>query len=250
MSSKSGDCKKPERIVLTDIRFQVDAEAVVESLGMKKVRDRADEVKDLVAQARKIGKPKAIYRSVVVNPIDDYSISADGITFTSRVLRVNLDNVHRIFPFVATCGVELEAWSGSVMGTLRRYFAEVIKERVLMSAVEFLGRHLQETYQPGHVAMMNPGSLEDWPTSEQKNLFALLGDTADTIGVRLTDSCIMYPIKSVSGILFPAEASFETCRLCPREQCPNRRAPYDPTLFETRYGKQEAVGDSANSTRS
>jgi len=249
MVSKAANFRDGERVVLTDIPFQLGVKAVLESPGMKQVRSDNGWLEDLVAQAGKIGKPKALYRSVAVHPIDDDSVAADGITFRSRVLRVNLETVSRIFPFVATCGLELEAWSGSVMGTLRRYVAEVIKERVLMSAVDFLGRDLEETHKPGHVAMMNPGSLPDWPTSEQKNLFALLGHATETIGVRLTDSCIMYPIKSVSGILFPAEASFESCQLCPREPCPNRRAPYDPALFDVKYRQREAGGDGVPSER-
>jgi len=38
---------------------------------------------------------------------------------------------------------------------------------------------------------MNPGSLEDWPLTEQRVLFALLGDPQAAIGVRLTDSLLM-----------------------------------------------------------
>ena len=45
----------------------------------------------------------------------------------------------------------------------------------------------------------------------------------------------MVPTKSVSGILFPAEETFASCQLCPRDDCPNRRAPYDPELFERKY---------------
>jgi hypothetical protein len=79
---------------------------------------------------------------------------------------------------------------------------------------------------------MNPGSLENWPISEQKPLFSLFGDVEKLIGVRLSDSFLMFPIKSVSGIYFPTESSFASCQLCPREKCPNRRAKYDPELKE------------------
>ena len=48
----------------------------------------------------------------------------------------------------------------------------------------------------------------------------------------------MKPIKSVSGIWFPTEESFESCRLCPREQCRGRRTPYDKNLFDRKYRKR------------
>ena len=82
---------------------------------------------------------------------------------------------------------------------------------------------------------MNPGSLADWPLREQRTLFALLGDVHGAIGVELTPSLLMTPTKSVSGILFPTAETFASCQLCPREECPNRRAVYDPLLFAQRY---------------
>jgi hypothetical protein len=53
--------------------------------------------------------------------------------------------------------------------------------------------------------------------------------------VELTDSFLMVPNKSVSGLRFPTETSVENCQLCPREVCPGRRTPYDPKLYEQRY---------------
>jgi hypothetical protein len=82
---------------------------------------------------------------------------------------------------------------------------------------------------------MNPGSLPDWPLSEQKPLFTLLGGGPTTIGVQLKDSFLMVPVKSVSGIWFPTEEKFESCQLCQREKGPGRRAPFDSGLFERKY---------------
>lgn len=76
---------------------------------------------------------------------------------------------------------------------------------------------------------MAPGSgaADVWPITQQKTLFAIFGNVEELIGVKLTDSCLMIPIKSVSGIFFPTIAKFESCMLCPRDVCPRRRAPYD-----------------------
>jgi hypothetical protein len=82
---------------------------------------------------------------------------------------------------------------------------------------------------------MSPGSLGEWPLSQQRPLFASLGDVAGAIGVRLSESLLMVPAKSVSGVCFPTEESFESCQLCPREDCPGRRAPYDETLYDRKY---------------
>ena len=63
----------------------------------------------------------------------------------------------------------------------------------------------------------------------------LLHGQENAIGVCLTDSMLMVPNKSVSGIRFPTEAAFESCQLCPRQGCPGRRAVYDPDLYDSKY---------------
>lgn len=63
---------------------------------------------------------------------------------------------------------------------------------------------------------------------------------ADEIGLELTDSCLMLPYKSVSGIAYEAEATFENCMLCPRENCPTRRAPYDASMGAKTYHMSES----------
>ena len=125
---------------------------------------------------------------------------------------------------------------------LAGFWAETIKEFSLGSATARFLAHVEKTFQVGASSSMNPGSLPDWPLPQQAPLFQLLGDVAGAIGVTLSDSFVMLPTKSVSGILFPTEHDFASCQLCQREECPNRRAPYDPELFERRYASQAANG--------
>ena len=131
--------------------------------------------------------------------------------------------------------MELEQWLRSFEDTLKQYYAEAINGMALLSAIKALDAHLEEKYRPGKISYMTPGSLEDWPITEQRNLFALLRDTRKLIGVELMESCLMVPTKTVSGIRFPTEKGFESCRLCPREDCPGRRAPYDKDLYDRVY---------------
>ncbi len=79
---------------------------------------------------------------------------------------------------------------------------------------------------------MAPGSgaANVWPITQQKELFSIFGNVEDLIGVKLTDRCLMVPLKSVSGLFFPTVNQFESCQLCPREVCSARRAPYDLEL--------------------
>ena len=156
----------------------------------------------------------------------------DGITFTSRVLRVNLDSVERVFPYVATCGRELDELPIAPDDLLESYCLDTIKRVILDSARSFLEEHVTRTYALGQTSAMSPGRLEDWPITQQRQLFSLLGDVEGSIGVHLNDSFLMVPTKSVSGIYFPTQVRFESCQLCPREGCVGRKAPYDPSLVK------------------
>ena len=78
----------------------------------------------------------------------------------------------------------------------------------------------------GHVSRINPGSLKEWPITGQLPLFEALGGVTADIGVSLAESMLMSPVKSVSGIMFQGDTPFENCQLCPKANCPNRRAPY------------------------
>jgi hypothetical protein len=157
------------------------------------------------------------------------------VRFNSRVLRINLDSAHRVFPYVATCGAELWEWMNGLEDMLHRFWADAIAEMAVRVASQALDEHLAERYRPGSLSRMNPGSLGEWPIREQRALFKLLGDPEELIGVQLLKSCLMVPNKSVSGIQFPTEDGFVNCQLCPREDCPGRRAPYDPGLYGRKY---------------
>ena len=183
----------------------------------------------------KIARPKAAYRIGYIESKGPDWVMIGDVKIKSRVLRVNLDTAHRVFIFLATCGSELEEWSHQATDYLMQFWADMIKEDVLDQALQFLINHIIEQYEPGKTSSMSPGSLHDWPLPAQKEVFTILGNYSHEIGVKLTDSFLMIPNKTVSGMLFPTEESFKSCQLCPRNNCPNRGAPYDPSLFKKKY---------------
>jgi hypothetical protein len=140
-----------------------------------------------------------------------------------------------------TAGTEIEDISQQHTDLLLSYSFDLLKEAVLRVAIAHQHTHLKQRYALEKIAVMNPGSLGDWPITEQRALFSLFGDVKALIGVELTESCLMYPVKSVSGIIFPTETSYVNCQLCPRHDCPSRKAPYDEALLKSKYQDQAAV---------
>lgn len=225
-------------IFLEDIPHPFDLETLFQTLHLREDSRHGERVRAMVEEARKVAKPKAFYREAYIEEKGDEFVVIDGVKLTSHILRVNLDEVYRIFPYVATCGLELEEWSKAYEDMLEKFWADAIKEHALRSAFRHLGETLRARYGMKELSRMNPGSLADWPLSQQGPLFQILGEGPRRIGVQLTDSYLMLPIKSVSGFYFPATVSYENCMLCTREKCPGRRAAYNPHLFETRYSKE------------
>jgi hypothetical protein len=113
---------------------------------------------------------------------------------------------------------------------VEKFWIGEIQEMVLRSVLKTVLNHIEENYLPGLSSSMNPGSLIDWSIREQQKLFNLLGNPEEEIGIRLTESSLMIPAKSVSGIRFATENSFENCQVCPRSDCPSRSAPYDEEI--------------------
>ncbi len=222
--------------LLDNIPFQPDLPELLTTLHARPNSRHQAHIERLAAEAVAVAKPKVLYKVAAIDDKGaDYAV-VGGITFRSRVLRVNLEQAYRVFPAVATCGVELDEWVTSKDDMLDHYYADAIAGLALYAATQALSDHIAENFRPEGLSFMNPGSLEDWPITEQTSLFSLLGDPQSAIGVSLMSSMLMTPTKSVSGIWFPLAESFQSCQLCPMPNCPGRRAPYDPELGERKYG--------------
>ena len=217
-----------ERIILDDIPFEVDEKGLAALLRIQPGSRSSSELSKILQEARLVASPKAAFAAASAHMIKEGTIEIGGIRFTSRLLCANLSNSGIAYPFAATCGTELEEWSRTKGGMLHSFWADSIMLMALGCAVTFLETCLKKRLGEGvSLSSMNPGSLADWPLTEQAALFSLLGDSAEAIGTRLTDKMVIHPLKSVSGIQFASARAFVNCSLCPRQGCPSRRAPYD-----------------------
>ncbi len=224
-----------DTLILDTIPFKPDYDELAQKLRVRPGRSSEKELIQLLDEARTIARPKAIYCIGYIDDKTEDSIVIGDYTLTSRILRVNLENTHRCFLYIATCGRELHEWQLSISDMLAQFYADAINGAALQSARKALEAHLVERFGLGNTATMNPGSLEDWPLQAQIPLFEMLGDTQSAIGVELTDSLLMIPGQTVSGIRFETESNFASCQLCPKEDCPNRKAPYNAELFEQKF---------------
>lgn len=184
-----------------------------------------EELLEMMDGADRIARPAALFG---VCPVDE-TAAVSGFSLASELVVEKLSGKSRCFPYIATCGPELEKWSEKYSGDfLAEFWADEIKKKFLYHITQELLRHLKAHYHTsGHLAALNPGSLPQWPVSGQQELFAILGGRVfveKAIGVTYSDSFLMLPSKTVSGIAFESEVFYENCQHCPLTRCPNRRA--------------------------
>jgi hypothetical protein len=225
--------------VLNDIVVQLDMDTLLARLHIDKESSDAKDIQHLIDDIAPAVKPKALYEVSYIEYKGCDTVNIGGVAFNSRVLRVNLDKIERVFPYIATCGRELEKTVAATDDFIRQFWLDTVKEMALEAGRKYLSNYLKRKYALGQMSSMSPGagSRDLWPIEQQKQLFSIFGNVEDLIGVKLTDSFLMIPNKSVSGIYFPTEIKFESCQLCPRKGCPARGAPYDKNLLEAKYFK-------------
>jgi hypothetical protein len=220
--------------ILTEIPFELDSLVLMKRAHVVPDSEDAADFERLMHTARVVGRPKAGYREAFIDAKGEATVTIEGTMFQSRVLRGNLESAERVFPFLVTCGRELDQVAPLGEDFLTEFWWDLIKGELLGVARQYLAQHLERRYRLPKTSAMHPGSGDAavWPIQQQRELFTLLGDIPRQIGVELTDTYLMIPNKTVSGIGFPTETDFRSCQLCRRAVCPNRAAAFDQALWD------------------
>jgi len=212
-----------------------------QALKRLKIEDEEDiaMIHGLFDKAKEIARPKVLYREAFIEEIAGSKVRINNTVFESDVLAANLKNIHRVFAYVATCGLEVDEWSHQEKDYVVSLWLDMIKEMFLHEANSFFRDYIKTNYRLEQLSAVNPGSgnRENWPISQQVPLFAMIGNVKEEIGVTLSDSFLMHPVKSTSGLLYPSKTEFVNCSLCNRENCIGRRVPFDAALYAETFKK-------------
>lgn len=227
--------KNDAPVVIDDIPFDIDPAAAMKRAGIPAGTPDEQRFGSVMNKFAMVARPRALYRVCYIEGRGEDRVAIGGAVFRSRALRRNLEGINRVFPYVVTCGAEADAFATDGGDILDEFRLDALRELLLKSAAAGLKTLLESRYGLAGSSSMSPGSgdVSLWPIEQQRDLFALLGDVEGLVGVRLTESCLMLPTKSLSGIRFPTAVDFESCRLCRREVCRDRKAPFDADLWES-----------------
>ena len=156
----------------------------------------------------------------------DKSLNINNINFQiHKTVYGQIKKADSLAVILSTAGEEIGIRTRKAMSEgdpLTGYIYDIVGSLVVDAAVNLVQSELEKTVLSGGRKITNrysPGYC-GWDVSEQHKLFRLVPD--NFCGIRLTDSALMDPVKSISGIIGIGEKvrfNRNTCRLCDMKDC-------------------------------
>jgi hypothetical protein len=227
-------------MVVNNFESTLDDGKLMRLLGARKGKTPSPasirRVDGLTARLEDLAAPWLVYRTFPVDSVDNGGITlARGTRFKSPKIANTMAEADWICCFVATIGGDIDREIDRCMAEdcyADAYVLDAMGSIAAEDVVEQFHRRMENRLQEedrGVTLRFSPGYC-DWAIQQQRDLFALFAD-ADPMDVTLTDTCLMSPRKSVSGIfgILPQGSQSDTgpynpCNECPKTNCIARRA--------------------------
>lgn len=185
-------------------------------------------ITEMLSETARMVKPAGgfvLFDHVLIDKVKNRITIQDKIFNTHAIVTKHMDKSEFIALFACTSGFEItklaseynrkgQAVYAYIIDSLGSIIVErsmsIIQER-LKSMMNERELNITNRYSPGYC---------DWDIREQKELFGLLPH--NFCGISLTDSMLMKPIKSVSGIIgIGKEVTYDqyTCNYCKDVNC-------------------------------
>ncbi|MBN2636586.1 MAG: hypothetical protein JXR61_09975 [Prolixibacteraceae bacterium] len=160
----------------------------------------------------------------------NFTLTIGNQTFSpGKIITTQLKGANSCAIFVCTAGYEIERKSKKfaengdqiqsyiydVLGSIVAEKTRIKIEHELKNEMEFKGLRISNSFSPGYC---------DWNISEQKKLFSLL--PKNFCGITLSNSLLMTPVKSVSGIIGVGKSLIQNgyqCKWCSNTNCLYRK---------------------------
>jgi len=234
--------KEIDMKIIKDVRIKIDEEEVLRYQGYH--RNKAEKTNEIILQITRekieqgyyLFEPKVIYFKLMVKKITSKGrISLENgfsLDFSNLIINLLKGSSYLVLG-VVTIGSSLEN-KVSEFFSQGEYCRALALDAVGTVAVENLSRYVrnlvcQEAKDRNFLTTrpFSPG-YSKWDISQQKNIFQII--PADKIGVKLTDSCMMIPKKSLSwvvgvgkNITTPSKEESHSCKTCQAENCQFRK---------------------------
>jgi len=157
-------------------------------------------------------------------------IHVNKVSFNlGKLIAAQLRECNSVAFFTTTAGPLLGNWSQELMkqgDMIKGYVVDTIGSEIAEAAADEVSAKIEKKAKEFEYSVTNrysPGYC-GWHVTEQKKLFGFL--PPEFCGITLTESSLMMPIKSVSGLIGIGKNAVKKeygCSLCTMEQCFRRK---------------------------
>jgi hypothetical protein len=218
-----------------DIANDIDIGDLLTYMGYNGDKPASEKLHETARRMRErcldLVKPRSAYSLYETVEADGDAVRIGGAEFRGKILSTVLDGSVMAAVCVCTVGRDIDdeverlnSGGNAVSALVLDTMGIVALMRVRIS---FLNELYEREARPRGFSTTppyGPGQC-GWEIGEQRELFTLVD--ADSAGIRLTESCLMIPKKSVSGIvgLGPKGKVFNNipCDVCDRADCRGRK---------------------------
>lgn len=174
-------------------------------------------------------QPKAVFNLVPVNRNNGSIVLDNKVFIHSKKVALILNPCRKAAVFLTTIGAEVDRIIKQHMKNRPHYgfLLDAAASVAAESVAQYVQNHLEDNLQEDEKTTLrySPGYC-DWPLEEQKKIFKIV--SPESIGVNLSESLLMSPRKSISGVIgiCPSaymEDSGNICLSCTKPDCTYRR---------------------------
>ena len=187
-------------------------------------------IRDCIDEVNAAAVPRSVCERFPLSWSEESGFRAGMLRFTSRSLQRNLAGCREVFLFAATLGIAVDTLirRAAMMDTAKGLVMQAVsaaaieaycdeENEKLRIQAEAEGLFLRPRFSPGY---------GDLSLDCQRNLLRVL-QAQKTIGLTLTDSGMMVPVKSVTALIgisdIPISCHRQGCEACAKTDCAYRR---------------------------
>jgi len=224
--------------MLMNFTPEIDRAQFAEKFGAKNLRGFSYALNEKIdlytAGLGKLLSPRLDYRKLTIDAAENGTLRLKGgIEFNSRKLSKAMSRCVEAVCFIATIGDGIENEINRLTDQNRlsdAFINDTMGSLLVEGLVNQFHQEMQSRYrQEGRSTSLrfSPGYC-DWSIEEQKKLFDLFDE--DLLDVELSDTCLMSPRKSISGVFGISSnacsrwvSTYNPCRDCSKKNCSERR---------------------------
>jgi hypothetical protein len=185
-------------------------------------------IREILSESEKLARPKggyALFKNISIDRENKRTIIGDIELGTKSIVTRHMDKSGFIAVFVCTAGPEISKLASEYNKkghTVHAYIADSLGSIVVEHAMDMIQEQLKFMMEQQGLKITNrysPGYC-GWELKEQAKLFELLPE--HFCDISLSDSMLMKPIKSVSGIIgIGKDVTYDhyTCNYCKDVNC-------------------------------